>query len=269
MFPKLVLCAWLISSTSLSELHAQNPDPFFTRGDAYLLAGFAAGTVALAHADRSLARRLQEPGVQENGALRTGADFFKYVAHPGSEIIGVGLYGVGKLTKSIRMQKLGLHGLEAIVLASSATFAIKVAAGRARPFAGRGPSSFVFLRGFQADSFQSFPSGHTAAAFAAASAASAEASRWIDEENGSDALKVVIGTLMYSGATLVGVSRMYHDEHWASDVIVGAALGTISGIKTVKYAYRNPSNIVERTLIGMRVTSGPDGETVLALSFSF
>ena len=40
---------------------------------------------------------------------------------------------------------------------------------------------------------------------------------------------------MYGGATLVGLSRMYNNAHWASDVTLGAAIGTFSGIKVVRF----------------------------------
>jgi hypothetical protein len=40
---------------------------------------------------------------------------------------------------------------------------------------------------------------------------------------------------MYGGAALVGLSRMYNNRHWASDVITGAAIGTFAGTKVVRY----------------------------------
>ena len=41
-------------------------EPLFTSKDAWIAAGFVAGTVALYPADRYFARKLQTPGNQEN-----------------------------------------------------------------------------------------------------------------------------------------------------------------------------------------------------------
>ena len=41
----------------------------------------------------------------------------------------------------------------------------------------------------------------------------------------------LVAPVMFGGASLVGVSRMYHDKHWASDVVLGAAVGTFSGLE--------------------------------------
>src|SRR5437016_2629934 len=86
--------------------------------------------------------------------------------------------------------------------------------------------SDLYLRGFKGTDFTSFPSGHTTAAFAAAAAVSSETSEWWPRS------RWIIGPIVYAGATLVGVSRMYDDKHWASDVAMGAAIGTFAGLKT-------------------------------------
>ena len=54
---------------------------------------------------------------------------------------------------------------------------------------------------------------------------------------------------MYGGATLVGLSRMYHNKHWASDVALGAAVGTFSGLKVVRYSHAHPDNKVDRVML--------------------
>jgi hypothetical protein len=64
---------------------------------------------------------------------------------------------------------------------------------------------------------QSFPSGHTAKAFLGATFLG----RWVDARWDSD-----LGYLAYVPATAVGLARMQHDKHWASDVVAGALLGT-------------------------------------------
>jgi len=59
----------------------------------------------------------------------------------------------------------------------------------------------------------SFPSGHTTLAFAAAAALDRETrSRWVP-------------ALAYPLATLVAWSRLHDRQHWVSDVVGGAAIG--------------------------------------------
>lgn len=242
--------------------------PFFTYRDAVLLGGFIGGTIAIAPLDRHVAHTLQDPKLQENSAFKSAASLFGFMGQPAPQIIGVGLYGVGRLAHVHRMEALGLHGLEAMMLATAFTDVGKMTLGRARPFVHGDtvPFSFAFLRGFKGRDFQSFPSGHATTAFAAASAVTAETSHWIDESRWWPGWKLVIGTTMYGGATLIGVSRMYHDEHWASDVLAGAAIGTFSGIKTVRFVYRHPKNRIDRALLATRVVPAPDGGMYVAWS---
>lgn len=66
--------------------------------------------------------------------------------------------------------------------------------------------------------FSSFPSGHTATAFAAAELLRAEywhRAPWI-------------GVLGYAAATTTGALRVYNNRHWVSDVVAGAAIGFLS-----------------------------------------
>ena len=64
----------------------------------------------------------------------------------------------------------------------------------------------------------SFPSGHTAQAFVAAT--------FMAKEYGHKSAWYSIGA--YSVATSVGVLRVMNNRHWVSDVLVGAAIGIFS-----------------------------------------
>jgi membrane-associated phospholipid phosphatase len=98
-------------------------------------------------------------------------------------------------------------------------------------------------RGLFHDRYQSFPSGHTAAAFATAAALTTEIGYRAPD------LKVWSGTLLYGTAALVGISRMYHNAHWASDGVVGAAIGTFAGWKVVRHHHTHPGNTVDEALL--------------------
>lgn len=64
----------------------------------------------------------------------------------------------------------------------------------------------------------SFPSGHTANAFAGAEFMSQELS----------GKSVLYGVLGYTFATTTGVFRIYHQDHWFSDVVAGAGFGILA-----------------------------------------
>lgn len=73
----------------------------------------------------------------------------------------------------------------------------------------------------------SFPSGHTTVAFAAATVFAMEYHNhpWIP-------------ILAYSAASLIGVSRITENKHWATDVVAGAAIGYLTGRLVVNNYHR-------------------------------
>ena len=123
---------------------------------------------------------------------------------------------------------------------------LKTVLGRARPYTSldTNPRSFVFGRGLKGSDYQSFPSGHATSAFAAAAAVSLETAEWWPKT------RWIIGPILYGGAALVGVSRIYDDKHWASDVLMGAAVGTFAGLKTVRFNHTHEGNRIDRWLLG-------------------
>lgn len=155
---------------------------------------------------------------------------------------------------------------EAIGVANVINTAIKWTVGRARPYVSRDtdPTDYQLLRGLRKGrDYSSFPSGHTMAAFAAAAAVSNEASRWWP---GS---QWYVGTVMYGGAAAVGLSRLYNNQHWASDVIMAAGIGTFAGNKVVRYNHRTaPNNRVDKWLLSASVVPAGNGGVALAWSMT-
>jgi hypothetical protein len=129
--------------------------------------------------------------------------------------VAAALYGGGLLADSPRYRELGEMLGEAALLADASTLILKEAIGRSRPFLDNGKSSFRPFQ-FRSD-YDSAPSMHTASSFAMASVMAAT----------SDSLATKL--LSYAAATFVGFSRMYQDKHWASDVLLGAAIGELCG----------------------------------------
>ncbi len=233
-------------------------EPLFTRRDAYLALGFVATTLAMTPLDERIAKSLQDSSTQANRSFRWAANATESVTES-SVIIGGTLYVVGRLTGNRHMADLGWHGTEAIMVGTGAYILGKGIFGRARPETvdASDPRAFKFGRGFGGGPYASFPSGHTTTAFAAAAAVTSEVSRW------SPKATWIVAPLMYGGATTMGLSRMYHNKHWASDVAMGALLGTFAGLKVVQYHHSHPDNVLDRWILGRtRVALLPSGEAM-------
>jgi membrane-associated phospholipid phosphatase len=240
---------------------AKTPAPLFTTRDFVIAGAFGAGMVAMFPLDKRLAKHLTNPGAQANKFFRNASTGVEWIASPGPYFIGGALYAVGRIGHFQRVADLGWHGTEAVLVADVVTYALKGINGRSRPFVSNdtNPHDYKFLKGFGDGNRQSFPSGHATSAFAAAAAVTAETGSWWPKSTW------VVGPLMYGGATMVGLSRMYHNKHWASDVVLGAAIGTFSGQKIVQYSHAHP-NKIDKALLHFSVV--PDGAGGLAVAWS-
>ena len=228
----------------------------FTANDALLAAGLAGVTIGMFPLDRSIARRLQHDTLQK-GIVDHGATAFELVSVPGVLILAPAAYLYGRYAHNSAAEDLGLHSTEAIVLATGMAELTKGVFGRSRPYvtSDSNASDFAFGKGFGGEDRSAFPSAHTAVAFAAAASVTSElAHLW----PGHTAL---VAPVLYGGATLVGVSRMYHDKHWATDIVVGASIGIFSGLKVVRYAHDHPDNYVDRMLLHASVAPDANGRT--------
>jgi membrane-associated phospholipid phosphatase len=218
--------------------------PLFVGKDLILLGAFTAGTALVAPIDTRLANRLQDSATQANRFLHTAATGFRLLGDPGSFATGTAVYLIGRAERNRRVESVGLHSVESILLADVLGGAIKLTVGRQRPFVDvRTPNNFQLWRGFKGDQWRSFPSGHTVTAFAFASTVTRESRFWWPHATW------YVGTVFYGGASLVGLARMYNNQHWASDVMAGAAIGTLVGLKVVNYTHSNPGNHIDRELI--------------------
>ena len=259
----LLACAALPAGAPVLSAQADtlSPRPLFRPNDAYLAAAFLVGTIALHPLDKTWAQHLQDSTTQTNRFFGDVASTVRTIAEPGSYLIGLSMYAVGRLTHNEKAADLGLHGTEAIAVGALTGDVLKNVFGRARPYVNvNDPNNWSFGRGLKGGQYQSFPSGHTVAAFAAAAAVTSETSRWWPST------RWIIGPAMYGGATLVGLSRMYNNKHWASDVMMGAAIGTFAGNKVVRYHHSHPGNKLDKWLLGASVV--PEGGHRYAIEWS-
>lgn len=229
----------------------------FPRRDAIAAAIFVLGTAAIMPLDRHIAVESQRPSLQSKGALDHTMTTFRVLGEPGSIALAGAAYVYGRAADSPRSAELGLRTIESIGAAGITTLLLKGVAGRARPYVvgDTNPHAYHAGRGFHDDNYTSFPSGHVTTAFAAASTASQEISYlWPNASH-------LWTPVLFTSASLVGVARIYEDKHWASDVIAGAAVGTIVSRIVVRYARAHPRNAIDRLLlpIGVSQASGARG----------
>jgi len=146
-------------------------------------------------------------------------------------IVG-GAYVTGLLADQPRLREFGSDAaLSMLVAQLCVTIPTKFLVGRSRPYDEQGPYHFKPMHGGL-----SFPSGHATQVFTLA----AVISEYADNPWASAAA--------YGGATLVGLSRLEQRAHFVSDVVAGAAIGTLSA-KAVMLRHRklrtNPKSHLE------------------------
>ena len=142
-----------------------------------------------------------ETNVSLNNAMTPG---HTYGAFTVQAFVGVGLYAGGWFAKKERLARTGADIMRAQVLSQIYVQAIKYTAQRERP---------------DESNHQSFPSGHSASAFATAGVLQ----RHYGWKAGVPATVV---------AAYVATARVHDNRHYLSDVIFGAAMG-IAGERTV------------------------------------
>ena len=140
-----------------------------------------------------------------------------------------GFYVYGLSTKNLRSRQIALGATQTFVMSGITVQILKMLTHRHRPYHDDPPNPRLWEGPFTGFEYNSFPSGHSITAFALASFFS---SVYKD--------KIWVGVLAYGIAGGVGLQRLYAGEHWASDVLIGAALGVGIG-KTVFHSMNKNS----------------------------
>ncbi len=192
------------------------------KGAAVLVAGAGIWTATFAWAD--------EPVQQYSQHHRTVAfDKLALVVQPlGRQrylapLAGAAIAG-GILLKDNKLQKAGVVSLGSILLSAGVTSALKNQFHRYRPSVTA--ENHYFDGPVPASENTSLPSAHTATAFAVATSV---ASVYGYEYK-------FVPPIAYGVATLVGLSRINDNAHWATDVMAGAVVGYFSA-KASLYLY--------------------------------
>jgi membrane-associated phospholipid phosphatase len=158
--------------------------------------------------------------------------------------VSAATYVVGRAVSNERVADFGLHAFVSLALSNFVTGSLKVVTGRSRPlvlgadstWARQGHDEWDFFGGWHSDGARaSYASGHTSNAFAIATVFAEElggAAPWI----------------AYPMAAGVAWSRVNDEAHWASDVVMGALIGIVSGHLVVRHGHRH-GGWLERTFL--------------------
>ncbi len=239
--------------------------PLFTRADPFIIGAFIAGAAAISPLDSRIASNIRKPSVQSSKTASNLANAFNFIGSPGVLYASVATYAIGRVGHFTRVADLGLHTTEAIFVSAGVTSILKGIAGRQRPgVAGvHDPDDFTLGGGFGRHASTSFPSGHATAAFATATLVTLEMHRWWPRSTW------YVAPVMFGGATLVGVARLYTNAHWASDVIMGAGVGTFTALKVYRFNHiTNRHNRVNQWLLTAVPTPSPDFHGGVRLGWS-
>jgi membrane-associated phospholipid phosphatase len=181
--------------------------------DAYWLAPLGAATgLAFAYDTDAEAAAGIDPS-RTNTANKI-ADFGSFPASAGE---GVGIYFIGIGLDNPRLEETGRLGVEAVLVSGTVTVVTKLASNRQRPLQGNGQGDFWAYGTAHWEWDSSFPSDHATASMALARVIAGEYPQW----------SVIVPA--YGFAETIAIARILANQHFSSDVLVGQAVGFLTG----------------------------------------
>jgi membrane-associated phospholipid phosphatase len=172
------------------------------------------GVAALTLLDETIQQHVQE---SRSETLTNIADFFRQGGEPVVYAgVSLGVLGVGLLADNADIKRAGGRVVASLVGSTVVMQSLKWLVGRSRPNENVGAFQFhpftsrKDTAGLQARG--AMPSGHAAIAFTIASSL-------------ADDFPLPVDIVLYALATGTAYSRVYHNRHWLSDVVMGAVVG--------------------------------------------
>ncbi|HEX9140923.1 MAG TPA: phosphatase PAP2 family protein [Gaiellaceae bacterium] len=226
-FPKIVL---------LDTAHVLT-SPFHWGGREWaLLSASTAAVAALSLADKSVSNAARERGP----SFGFVGDQLEGLGDERSFLLLGGFYLFGAIGHDSRAKNVFVDGLSASLIASGIiTPVLSTLIGRERPTSDQGAYSFHPFGG------RAMPSGHATQAFAVAAViATSYDKTWLT-------------VAAYGAATVGAYERVRRGKHFPTDVVVGAAIGTVVGRSVVHFNQRLRSGEKEPESAGARLTFLP------------
>ena len=239
--------------------------------DLTLIAGATVGSAAISLLDVRLANAFGDSAFHvRHPGFTSAANRASIVTETVLMITGGLVYGLARIQKDDGTADVAAHTTISVASAAMAIQVVRGVLGRARPHVINAdgetrhtdPYDFQLLHGFTSFDYRSYPSMHAMASFAVASALAQEM-RQRDTPN-----RKAIAPVLYVGAAMPALARMYLDEHWTSDIAMGVFLGVFAGQKVVMYTHDHPDNRLDHALLKPR-RSVTIGYGTSGLTFGF
>ena len=182
-----------------------------------ILTASTAALAGMSLADQSLSDSVRDRGT----TFGVVGDVVEEIGGGGSFLLLGGFYLAGMIGKDSKAKNVCLDGLAASMIAAGMiTPVLGTLAGRERPTNDLGAYSFHPFEG------RSFPSGHSTQAFAVASVIATSYDQfWVK-------------AAAYGAATMTAWARVRRGKHFPTDVVAGAAIGTLVGHSVVTFNRR-------------------------------
>jgi hypothetical protein len=210
------------------------------------------GAAGLSRVDLPIARAMSDTAFHaRHPGLTTAAHRASLVTETVLMLTGGSVWAIARANDDRGTADVAFHTTESVAAGAMFIQVIRGVLGRSRPHvveaasrSGDGdPYDFELFHGFTSFDYRSFPSMHAMASFAAATALTQEMRRRDTPH------RRVIGPLLYTGAAMPALARMYLNEHWASDIAMGVFIGVLAGQKAVNYSHDHPDNRVEHEFL--------------------
>lgn len=265
---KMLFVAALVAAPFVASMGQTARDTvdktFFTRRDLVKAGAILAGSGIVSAFDTRIAHWTQTSSVQGGQSRHDLADHLTVVNETPLTIGAFAVYGIGRLSGNETVADVGLHTTEALVLTVGLAEAIRGPLGRARPRESIDDQyNFKFWGGFTDFAKRSYPSIHAAVAWTTATTLVGEL-----KLRDPDAVKYV-EPVLYTAALIPGFTRMYLNQHWASDVVAGSFMGAMLGSKLVTYAHTHDKSKLDRALLGAIVAPDSRGGMMVGASLGF
>ncbi len=216
-------CAYF--NSYLTDTKSVFTNPFkWNAGKIVVAAAITTGTIALiAWGDRPV-----QQFFSRNESEFIDKSSYYFFDPLGSGLISIpalgAFYAYGAIWKDKRAKETALKGLEAYVITVVLTNVIKQVAHRHRPYQDLPPDPHAWNGPFDWGGeygpfgYNSFPSGHSSSVFAVATVVALEYwhTKWVP-------------AVCFGLAGITAIYRLAVNQHWASDVLFGSAIGFAVG----------------------------------------